>query len=147
MVLFNRSHVRPIKSPRYACKMPSSIGLCMSISFVGGCLTSSGYNLVPVMKHRAEAHGKAFEGTSLWIFTSFYIILNLAGILMAVIASRFGPVAITMPSVSAAGLLCNMLIQSCSGLKSYNKAMRIGTWALVAAVACLGDVIPPTYYT
>mmetsp|Transcript_37993 Transcript_37993/g.88770 ORF Transcript_37993/g.88770 Transcript_37993/m.88770 type:complete len:397 (-) Transcript_37993:251-1441(-) len=118
----------------------SSILLCMTISAFGGCLTSSAYNLIPCFTKWGG--GGALSGRFSCILYIAYVILNMAGILCAVIASKFGPVAVAMPCVSAAGLFSNMFIQSTNGLAHYNKAMRVGTIALVAAAACLGEVGP-----
>jgi len=65
------------------------------------------------------------------------VLLNIANVLCFLAASKYGPVALAMPILTAANLLSNMIFQFSMEIAEYDKAKRLGTWILVLAVVCL----------
>jgi len=70
------------------------------------------------------------------------VIFGMGGIAGFTIASWYGPVAVVMPIVTASKLLFNMATQISFKLSEYDKSMRVGTWILCCATACLPQAGP-----
>jgi len=70
------------------------------------------------------------------------VIFGTGGIVGFTIASWYGPVAVVMPIVTASKLVSNMAKQIFFELSDYDKSMRVGTWILCCAAACLPQTGP-----
>lgn len=70
------------------------------------------------------------------------VVFGMGGIGGFTVASWYGPVAVVMPIVTASKLLSNMVTQIAFGLSQYDKSMRVGTYILCCAAACLPQTGP-----
>mmetsp|Transcript_59846 Transcript_59846/g.142568 ORF Transcript_59846/g.142568 Transcript_59846/m.142568 type:complete len:460 (+) Transcript_59846:122-1501(+) len=120
----------------------SELVLSMVLAACGGSLTSMAVNVSPSVLHFANRAGVKLPGCATHAINAGYLCLVLSGVGICVLATYFGPVALTMPSNAAASLLVNMLVQGGLGIKRYTSPMKAGTFVLVAAAISLGEVGP-----
>eukprot|EP00929_Paragymnodinium_shiwhaense_P101453 TRINITY_DN64554_c0_g1_i1.p1 TRINITY_DN64554_c0_g1~~TRINITY_DN64554_c0_g1_i1.p1 ORF type:complete len:505 (-),score=112.81 TRINITY_DN64554_c0_g1_i1:249-1763(-) len=115
--------------------------LCIVISGLGGVQTATGSALMAYgsAKHRI----RPLSATSLRLFGFGCLLLNISGILFALLASNLGgAVATVMPVQAAAMLFTSMCWQICLNLKRYTKAMQVGTFIMLFAVLELAQIGP-----
>eukprot|EP00747_Dinoflagellata_sp_TGD_P206768 gnl/TRDRNA2_/TRDRNA2_80434_c0_seq1.p1 gnl/TRDRNA2_/TRDRNA2_80434_c0~~gnl/TRDRNA2_/TRDRNA2_80434_c0_seq1.p1 ORF type:complete len:401 (-),score=57.31 gnl/TRDRNA2_/TRDRNA2_80434_c0_seq1:45-1247(-) len=122
--------------------MAHSLVLCIGVAAFGGFLISLSYNVISFADHRARKRNTTVGSKTKAFLNFVYLLLSLSGILMFVIASKFGPVAVAMPGNVASNLLWNMILQGVAGITEYSKEMRVGNIILVGAAVSLVDVGP-----
>lgn len=112
------------------------------LACLGGFLSALAGSILAYAQHLKRTGGRTFTVCQHMFLYKVNILLNLAGIVLYVVATGYGPVALATPMNSGTTLISNMAMQIILGISQYTKPMRVGTIVLVVASVALIDLGP-----